>query len=438
MKYQKILCGILAASMLAGTFTGGINVNAAETAGYSAPAEVNAAESDFEFDSAKGTITKYVGTEQNVIIPSTIHGTAVKKIGADCFASNDKITSVEIPEGVTSIEEEAFLNCPNLKSVVIPKGVKSLGQLAFFMCEKLENVTMGSGITDIKVNTFYGCCALKSIQLPDTVTNVGNYAFMGCSSLEKMTIPANTSSIGAGAFKDCSGMKEISIPASVTTIDKEAFDKETGMKINCEEGSEAYKYAHAYGIKNSIDEAEQALPTAGAQKQTTYTISYKLNGGKISGTKVTTYDGTVNVKLPNPTKKSALFKGWYTDSSYKKKVTAIKKGTTGNITLYAKWEKVKKPSKPKISKLNNAKSKQMSIKLKKKVSGAKGYELVYATDKKFKKNKKTVTFTGTSKTIKKLKVGKTYYVKVRAYKLDSTKSRVNGKYSSVKKITIKK
>ena len=116
----------------------------------------------------------------------------------------------------------------------------------------------------------------------------------------------------------------------------------------------------------------------------------------------------------------------------------MKKGTTGNKTFYAKWTKVKKPSKPAISTVKNTKSKQMSVKLKKKVSGAKGYEMVYATNKRFTKNKKTVRFTGTSKTVKKLKKGQTYYVKVRAYKVDSANYRVPGSYSSVKKVKIEK
>lgn len=439
MNYKKALCGILAATLITGTFTEGIAVNAASTANFSQTTEINATESDFEFEAATGTITKYTGTETAVVVPSTIGGVAVKKIGADCFASNEKITSVEISQGVTEIGEEAFLNCPNLKTVVLPKGVKTLGQLAFFMCEKLENVTMESGIDEIGTNTFYGCSSLKGIQLSATVKKVGNYAFMGCSSLEKMTIPASASSIGNGAFQDCSGLKEMTIPASVTTIGEEAFDRETNMKINCEEGSAAYEYAHAYGITNSVDEADPTkAPTESPKKQTTYTITYVLNGGKLSGTSVKTYDGTANVTLPKATRKGYTFAGWYAEKSYKTKVTAVKKGTTGNKTFYAKWEKVKKPSKPTISTVKNTKSKQMSVKLKKKVSGAKGYEMVYATNKSFTKNKKTVRFTGTSKTVKKLKKGQTYYVKVRAYKVDSTNNRVPGSYSSVKKVKIEK
>ena len=77
------------------------------------------------------------------------------------------------------------------------------------------------------------------------------------------------------------------------------------------------------------------------------------------------------------------------------------------------------------------------VKLKwKKVSGAKGYQVVYATNSKFKKATKKTTAKITL-TMKKLKKGKTYYVKVRAYKLDSTGNKVYGKYSKVKKVTVK-
>ena len=74
----------------------------------------------------------------------------------------------------------------------------------------------------------------------------------------------------------------------------------------------------------------------------------------------------------------------------------------------------------------------MKISLKK-VSGADGYQIVYAADKKIKKNKKTIFIKGTSKTIKSLKKSR-YFVKVRAYKLDSAKNKIYGKYSAVKKV----
>ena len=176
-------------------------------------------------------------------------------------------------------------------------------------------------------------------------------------------------------------------------------------------------------------------PTS-APQEAVYTINYVTNGGTIKGTKATSYDGKANVPLPKIVKRNYTFAGWYTDSSYTTKAAVLKQGSTGNKTFYAKWIKVTKPAKPTISSVKNNKTKQMTVKVKK-VNGAKGYEMVYSTKKNFS-SKKKVTFTSTSKKVKSLKKGKTYYVKVRAYKVDSTNQKVYGNYSKVKKVTIEK
>jgi len=75
-------------------------------------------------------------------------------------------------------------------------------------------------------------------------------------------------------------------------------------------------------------------------KKSTYKITYKLNGGTNNRSNPKKYDITTKtITLKSPTKKGYTFKGWYKDSKFKKKVTKIKKGSTGNITLYAKWQK---------------------------------------------------------------------------------------------------
>ena len=125
-----------------------------------------------------------------------------------------------------------------------------------------------------------------------------------------------------------------------------------------------------------------------------------------------------------------------TDKKFKKKITTIKKGTKKNYTLYAKWEKIK-VNKTELTSAKNNKSKQIALKYKK-VSGAKGYEISYSTDKKFKKSVTKKTTSKTSYTIKNLKKGKTYYVRVRAYKKDSAGKKVYSKYSNVKKLKISK
>ncbi|MBQ2800418.1 MAG: InlB B-repeat-containing protein [Lachnospiraceae bacterium] len=170
---------------------------------------------------------------------------------------------------------------------------------------------------------------------------------------------------------------------------------------------------------------------------TTYAIKYVMNKGTNNKSNPETYS-TKDVKLKNPTRKGYTFSGWYTDSKFKNKVTTIKASTKANITVYAKWTKVKAPGKVTVKSVKNVKGKKLKVTLKKKVSGAKGYEITYSTDKKFKKSVKTTTSTKTTKTITKLKKNKTYYVKVRAYKVDSAKQKVYGKYSKVVKVKITK
>lgn len=165
-----------------------------------------------------------------------------------------------------------------------------------------------------------------------------------------------------------------------------------------------------------------------------YTIKYQLNKGKNNSGNPSVYYKQ-NIALKNPVRAGYLFKGWYRDKKYKKKITKLTAKSSGNLTLYAKWEKVSiGPSS--ISSLSNAKGNKAVVKFKK-VSKASGYQVVYGKDSKFRKPS-TLIAKKNSATINKLQKKKTYYVKVRAYRVDSAGKKVYGKYSAVKKVTIKK
>ena len=164
-------------------------------------------------------------------------------------------------------------------------------------------------------------------------------------------------------------------------------------------------------------------------------ITYKLNGGKQNKSNKTSFCKQT-VKLYSPTRAKYTFGGWYTDKGLKKKITSISNKTTKNVTLYAKWTKVTQCSAPSKVTLKNSKAKTMAVSIKS-VSGAKGYEITYSTSSKFSGAKKK-TITGKTVNIGSLSKRKTYYVKVRAYKLDSTGAKVYGKYSKTVKVQIKK
>ena len=187
--------------------------------------------------------------------------------------------------------------------------------------------------------------------------------------------------------------------------------------------------------KITVTSVENSSYQASCTVTVPYKITYKLNKGKNNASNPSTYYGK-KVTLKNPSRKGYAFAGWYTDAKFKKKITSISSSAKSDYILYAKWTKVK-VAKASLTSAKNSKSKQILLKYKK-VSGAKGYEISYSTDKKFKKAVTKKNTAKTSYTISKLKKGKIYYVRIRAYKVDSTGKKVYGKYSSVKKVKISK
>lgn len=170
-----------------------------------------------------------------------------------------------------------------------------------------------------------------------------------------------------------------------------------------------------------------------------YSITYEKNGGYFAVSVPASYTGEEDVTLIIPVREGYTFAGWYTDSAFTQSISVIKAGTTGNITVYAKWKKVSKPGKPVIATVKKENStKKLIITLKKKVSGAVGYEALIAKNAKFTKGRRVVRFSGLSKVVGNMKAG-TYYVKVRSYKVDSAGQRVYGKYcTKAKKVVLKK
>ncbi len=179
------------------------------------------------------------------------------------------------------------------------------------------------------------------------------------------------------------------------------------------------------------------LPTVAPK---TYKVTYNVNGGKSLKTKSKTVTyGKKYGTLASPKRAGYTFSGWYTAKTKGTKITAnstVK--ITKNTTLYARWKKVVKPARVKKPSVKNSAKKTIKVTFKK-VKGAAGYQITYSTSKKFRKGTvKNTTASKSPKTIKKLKKGKTYYVKVCAYKKDSAGKKICGTYSPVVKVKIKK
>lgn len=123
---------------------------------------------------------------------------------------------------VVAIDSYAFYYT-NLTSVNIPDGVTSIGSYAFYYCEKLTSVNIPDGVTSIYCSAFHGCNSLTSINIPDGVTSIGEWVFAECSSLTSINIPDSVTSIDYAAFIECSSLTSITIPDGVTSIGREAF-----------------------------------------------------------------------------------------------------------------------------------------------------------------------------------------------------------------------
>ena len=224
----------------------------------------------------------------SVTIPSTVtyNGItySVTRIGLLAFAHCDNLTSVTIPNSVTSIASEAFFgtnltsisipenviliesnafsHCKGLTSMIIPKNVISIESSIFYGCENLssikvdeentvydsrnncnaiiekyanvliagcKNTIIPNDIAAIGEGAFSGCTGLTSITIPNSVISIEASAFAECTGLTFVTIPNKVISIGGGAFSGCTGLTSITIPNKVTSIGEGAFFECTGL-----------------------------------------------------------------------------------------------------------------------------------------------------------------------------------------------------------------
>ena len=151
---------------------------------------------------------KYKG---DIVIPSTVtyKGIEYTVVGiGSAFTNRPEVTSVTIPNTVTTLGEFSFQAC-GLTSIIIPNSVTVIGSAAFQECNNLESVTIGNGVDSIGTAAFRNCTSLKSISIPDNVTKLGNAAFADCNNLTTITIGNGIKTIGESAFRECTSLSSV-------------------------------------------------------------------------------------------------------------------------------------------------------------------------------------------------------------------------------------
>ena len=159
---------------------------------------------------------------KTVSVPSQIGGMKVCALDG-AFKNCVNLTSVEIPDNITTLGNSLFYNCKSLTRFELHNGIKSIGGSAFAGCSNLAEIIMPDSLTSIDGYAFEDCSSLTSIKLPSGLKTIGYWAFSYCSGLTEIVIPDGVTSIGAYAFKDCVNLTSVNIPRGVEILHRNLF-----------------------------------------------------------------------------------------------------------------------------------------------------------------------------------------------------------------------
>ena len=230
-------------------------------------------------------ITGYDGDDAELTVPDELDGYPVQEIGENAFSFCNSLTSVILPDSLSSIGDDAFSRCSFLTSITLPDSLTSIGGNPFSGCSSLVKIDVSpdnpvfaqtdgvlyekatktlicypagkagdsfavpDGILVIGDDAFSFCNSLTSITLPDGLASIGDFAFSGCYSLTSVTLPDGLTSIGDLAFFYCSSLTSVTLPDSLTSIGYFAFmGCPGGLTLIVSQDS----YAHQYAIDNGL------------------------------------------------------------------------------------------------------------------------------------------------------------------------------------------
>lgn len=265
----------------------GVAPGATEPAFDTCTIHVEGVEGDYVYTVTDGNVTieDYLGTDTEIVIPSTIAGKPVTEIGPMSFWMDDNMTSVVIPEGVTTIGKQAFNGNDNLANIKLPSTLKTIGERAFWGTAITE-LNVPEGVTSIGREAFNSCKELSSVTLPESLTYIGPNAFNSCPSLNEIRLPSNIISLGTNALR---GFDKIYVKEGSTT--------ETALK----NGGYTYSYyTDVTPITNTVPSiiAEDVILTVGDQFDPMKNVQASDNEDGDLTDQIKVLENTVNVEKP--------------------------------------------------------------------------------------------------------------------------------------------
>ena len=311
---------------------------------------------DFEFippDNTAVIVTnyKYNGAAADVTIPSRYQGKPVTMIGHAAFF-NSAVTSVTIPDSVTSISDEAFINCPKLTNISIPNSVTYIGFSAFSSCTSLKSITLPSSLSFISGALFLGCSQLTTIHIPVSVTSIGNNAFADCPSLMTVTYPGSKTQwddITKGRNSDVlenhliCAMLEATFTADGESISTQTIDRGGKFTEPAAPSKENHTFAGWYNGDEKFDfdadttNAPNVLELVAKWEKSKYTVKFVSDHGSFKDQTIEHGKPIDTDKLTIPEVEGYTFDGWYTDDIHYSTKFDFTQPIKHNTTVYAKW-----------------------------------------------------------------------------------------------------
>lgn len=147
----------------------------------------------------------------------------ITSLGERMFEGCTKLTTITLPSKLESIRGRAFYGWTGLKSIIIPSNIKSIGSDAFRGCTALSSITIPNNVTSLDWSVFEDCTGLTSVIIEGGITAINGWTFSNCCNLSSITLPDSITSIGICGFENCFNLTNIDIPKNVSLIDDRAF-----------------------------------------------------------------------------------------------------------------------------------------------------------------------------------------------------------------------